>query len=102
KILSCVVSVYEKLLGGELAEDQRRWIEARMTEWRAQLSYARFKDALAKRNFSEAEKHLADARRFYRQPKLALLAAAMKIAPQLVTWLANRQPTTNYQSPTNG
>lgn len=86
KILSCVVSVYEKLLRGELTDDQRQWVEARMPEWRGQLSYARFKDALAKRSFAEAENHLAEARRFYRQPKLALIAAAMKIAPRLVAF----------------
>ena len=89
KILSCVVSVYEKLLRGELTDDQRQWIETRLPEWRAQLSYAQFKDALAKRDFAEARTYLAKARRFYRQPKLALIAAAMKIAPRLVTiWSA--------------
>ncbi|MDX2042623.1 MAG: glycosyltransferase family A protein [Acidobacteriota bacterium] len=89
KILSCVVSVYEKLLRGELTTDQRQWIETRMPEWRAQLSYARFKDALAKRNFAEAEKHLVEARQFYRQPKLALIQTAMKITPKLVAlWSA--------------
>ncbi len=94
KILSCVVSVYEKLLSGELTQDQRHWIETRMPEWRAQLSYARFKDALAKRSFAEAEKHLAEARQFYRQPKMALLQAAMKLAPKLIARIANpRQET---------
>lgn len=89
KILSCVVSVYEKLLRGNLTNDQRHWIEARMPEWRAQLSYARFKAALKKRSFAEAENYLAEARTFYRQPKLALLAVAMRIAPQLVArWSA--------------
>lgn len=90
KILSCVVSVYEKLLRGNLTDDQRQWIETRIPEWRAQLSYARFKAALTKGSFAEAEKHLADARQFYRQPKLAMLESAMKVAPQLVAWLANR------------
>lgn len=89
KILRCVVSVYEKLLRGNLTNDQRHWIEARMPEWRAQLSYARFKAALKKRSFAEAENYLAEARTFYRQPKLALLAVAMRIAPQLVArWSA--------------
>ncbi|MFN0110846.1 MAG: glycosyltransferase family 2 protein [Blastocatellia bacterium] len=89
KILSCLISVYEKLLRGDLTDDQRQWIEARMPEWRAQLSYARFKDALAKDQFAEARKHLTDARQFYRQPKLAILQAAIKIAPQLVAlWSA--------------
>lgn len=90
KILSCVVSVYEKLLRGELTDDQRQWIETRMPEWRAQLSYARFKDALGTRRFSEAQKHLADARQFYRQPKLFFLSAALKFAPQLLAWMAKR------------
>lgn len=103
KILSCVVSVYEKLLGGELTDDQRLWIEVRMPEWRAQLSYACFKDALAKQNFAEAEQHLTDARSFYRQLKLALLAAALKIAPRFLAKLAsNQSPTTDHQPPKNG
>lgn len=89
KILSCVVSVYEKLLRGNLTNDQRQWIEARMPEWRAQLSYARFKAALSKHDFAEAKEHLSEARKFYRQPKLALLAIVMKIAPRLVAaWSA--------------
>ncbi|MBS1791056.1 MAG: glycosyltransferase [Acidobacteria bacterium] len=90
KILSCVVSVYEKLLRGELTDGQRDWIETRMPEWRAQLSYARFKDALAKHHFSEAQKHLADARQFYHQPKLSFLDVALKFAPQLLAWAAKR------------
>ena len=99
KILSCVVSVYEKLLRGELTEDQRQWIETRMPEWRAQLSYAQFKDSLAKRNFAEAEKYLAEARQFYRQPKLALVSFTLKVAPQLIARLVNRPPATNHQPP---
>ncbi|MEP7340201.1 MAG: glycosyltransferase family A protein [Acidobacteriota bacterium] len=90
KIMSCEVSVYEKLLRGELTGDQRQWIEAHLPEKRAQLSYARFKDEMRKRRFPEAEKHLAAASKFYRQPKLALLRAAMKVAPQLVAWLAEK------------
>ena len=99
KILSCVVSVYEKLLRGELTEEQRRWIERRMPEWRAQLSYAQFKDALKKRNFAEAEQRLAEARRFYRQPKLKLVSFALKVTPNLVARLVNQPPTTNHQPP---
>ncbi len=99
KILRCVISVYEKLLGNELTDDQRQWIEARMPEWRAQLSYSWFKDALAKRNYAEAITHLADARKFYRQPKLALLEIGMKAAPQLVYRLASQPPTADHQPP---
>ncbi len=90
KILRCVVSVYEKLLRGKLTDNQRQWIESRMPEWRAQLSYAQFKDALTKRNFTEAEQYLAKARQFYHQPKLVVLQAALKFAPHLTAWLANR------------
>lgn len=97
KILSCVVSVYEKLLRGELTEEQRQWIERRMPEWRAQLSYAQFKDALAKRNFAEAEQRLAETRRFYRQPKLKLASFALKAAPNLIARLVSQPPTTNHQ-----
>lgn len=99
KILSCVVSVYEKLLRGELTEDQRLWIETRMPEWRAQLSYARFKDALVKHDFAKARADLAEARQFYRQPKLALVSFTLKVAPQLIARLINRPPTTNQQPP---
>jgi glycosyltransferase involved in cell wall biosynthesis len=91
KILSCVVSVYEKLLRGKLTDQQRRWIESRMPEWRAQLSYARFKDALAKRDFVQAEKQLQEARRFYRQPKLALIAAAVKFVPELIARIVTQK-----------
>lgn len=90
KIMSCEVSVYEKLLRGELTGDQRQWIEAHLPEMRARLSYARFKDEVKKRRFAEAEKHLAIAAEFYRQPKLMLLRAAMKVAPQLVAKLAGK------------
>ncbi len=99
KILSCVVSVYEKLLRGELTEEQSQWIERRMPEWRAQLSYAQFKDALAKSNFADAEKQLAETRKFYRQPKLALLSFAVKVAPKLVAQLVNQPPTAKRQTP---
>ncbi|MDQ3011555.1 MAG: glycosyltransferase family 2 protein [Acidobacteriota bacterium] len=91
KIMRCEVSVYEKLLQGELTDEQREWIEDHLPEMRAQLSYACFKDELRKRRFIEAEKHLADAAEFYRQPKLALLRAAMKVAPQLIAKLADNQ-----------
>lgn len=86
-ILSCIVSVYEKLLSGELTTDQRRWIEAQLPELRAQLSYALFKVELKEKNFARAARYLDEATRFYRQPKLSLLQLAMKIAPQLVAKL---------------
>ena len=88
KILRCEVSVYEKLLKGELTSAQREWIQARLPGLRAQLSYACFKEELRKRQFTQAEKHLADAAEFYRQPKLTLLRVAMKVAPQLVARIA--------------
>jgi hypothetical protein len=77
-------------LRSELTGEQREWIEAHLPELRAQLSYACFKDELRKRRFIEAEKHLADAADFYRQPKLALLRATMKVAPQLVARIAEK------------
>jgi glycosyltransferase involved in cell wall biosynthesis len=89
-ITSCELSVYEKLLRGDLRGGQREWIEARLPALRAQLSYARFKDELKERHFAEAETHLAAAAKFYRRPKLALLRAAMKLAPGLVAKLADR------------
>jgi hypothetical protein len=88
--MSCEVSVYEKLLRGELTGDQLQWIEARLPEMRARLSYARFKDEMKKRRFPEAELHLIAAAEFYRQPKLTLLRAAMKVAPQLVAKIAEK------------
>jgi len=87
-ILSCIVSVYEKLLRSQLTEDQSKWIKSQLPELRAQLSYARFKDELKKKCFAEAARHLAEANRFYHQPKLTLLQAAMKISPQFVAKLA--------------
>jgi len=90
KIMSCEVSVYEKLLRGELSDDQRRWIEARLPEMRARLSYARFKEEVRRGRFAEAERNLAAAAEFYRRPKLALLRAVMKVAPGLVARLADR------------
>jgi glycosyltransferase involved in cell wall biosynthesis len=89
-ITSCEVSVYEKLLRGELSSAQRGWIEARLPKMRAQLSYARFKDELKRQRFAEAENHLAAAAKFYCQPKLALLRAAMKVAPRLLARFANK------------
>lgn len=87
-LLSCVVSVYEKLLRSELTAGQRQWIESHLPELRAQLSYARFKDELKLTRFAEATRHLAEARQFYRQPKLAVLQMALKIAPHVVAKLA--------------
>lgn len=88
-ILSCVVSVYEKQLRGELTADQREWIEGELPELRAQLSYARFKETLKQARYEVAATHLAEANRFYRRPKLALLQAALKLAPRLVAKLLN-------------
>lgn len=88
-ILSCLISVYEKQLRGELKPGQREWIEAQLPELRAQLSYVRFKDALKKDLYDAAATHLAEANRFYRRPKLALIQAALKIAPRLVAKLGN-------------
>jgi len=89
-IMSCELSVYEKLLRGELTGEQRQWIESRLPALRAQLSYARFKDELKRQRFVEAERHLAAAAKFYRRPKLALLRAAMKVAPRLLARLAGK------------
>ncbi|HEX9002128.1 MAG TPA: hypothetical protein VGB07_19635, partial [Blastocatellia bacterium] len=88
-ILSCLISVYEKQLRGELAASQREWIGAELPELRAQLSYAQFKDALKTARYDAAATHLAEANRFYRRPKLALIQAALKIAPRLVAKLGN-------------
>lgn len=89
-ILSCLVSVYEKQLRGQLTADQRQWIEAQLPELRAELNYARFKDNVKKEQFPEATSHLAEANRFYRLPKLALMQAGMKIAPRLLARLVTK------------
>jgi glycosyltransferase involved in cell wall biosynthesis len=83
-LLSCLISVYEKQLRGELTVSQREWIEAQLPELRAQLDYAQFKEELKQGRYDKAETHLAEANRFYRRPKLALMQAALKIAPQLL------------------
>lgn len=87
-ILSCLISVYEKQLRSELTVSQRKWVEAHLPELHAQLSYARFKEELKMRHYDKALAHLADANRFYRRPKLTLMHAALKLAPQLVAKLS--------------
>src|SRR5262249_13067394 len=82
-LLSCVISVYEKFLASELtAEHNRDWIKSRLPELRAQLSYARFKDAVAKSDFKQAAEHLAYANRYYRRPKLLIARIVMGVAPR--------------------
>lgn len=87
-LLSCLVSVYEKQLRGELTLSQREWIEAQLPELCAQLSYARFKQELKQERFADAATHLAEANQFYRRPKLALMQAALKLAPALLAKVA--------------
>ncbi|MGE0128628.1 MAG: glycosyltransferase family 2 protein [Blastocatellales bacterium] len=90
-LLSCVISVYEKFVANDLtAERDREWIKSRLPELRAQLSYARFKDAAARREFKQAAEHLADANRFFRRPKLAIAQAVMRFAPGMVARIAAR------------
>jgi len=89
ELLSCVASVYEKYLASELtAKHNRDWIKSRLPELRAQLSYARFKDAVAKSDFKQAAEHLADANRYYRRPKLTIARIMMRLAPRLVARIA--------------
>ncbi len=84
-LLSCLISVYEKFLLSELtSEDNRVWITSRLPELRAQLSYARFKDAVAGGDFKQAAEHLEYANRYYRRPKLMLARVMMKFSPRLV------------------
>jgi glycosyltransferase involved in cell wall biosynthesis len=86
-LLSCVVSVYEKFLAGGLTTaDERAWIESQLPGWRAQLSYARFKDAVAGKNYREAA--VAIANEFYRRPKLSIAQAVMRLAPGMVAKIA--------------
>ena len=87
--LSCLISVYEKYLASELtAEDNRVWIKSRLPELRAQLNYAQFKDATARSDFKQAAKHLANANRYYRRPKLMVAQIMMRLAPRLVAKIA--------------
>jgi glycosyltransferase involved in cell wall biosynthesis len=85
--LTCLVSVYEKLLASALNTEQRAWIHAQLPELRARVSYARFKAAVKKQQYQDAARHLAVANQFYRQPKLTMAQAMMKVAPQLVAKL---------------
>lgn len=90
-LLLGVISVYEKFLASELTtEDQRQWIEYRLPELRADLSYARFKDSVAEKRYKEAAGHLANANKFYRRPKLAIAQIAMKFAPGVVAKITTR------------
>lgn len=91
-ILSCLISVYEKHLRGELTAEQRAWIETHLPELRAQLSYAQFKDELKRSEFAAAQTHLAEANRFFRRPKLRLMQVALRVAPRLVATLAKSRP----------
>ncbi|MDX2029387.1 MAG: glycosyltransferase family A protein [Blastocatellia bacterium] len=84
-LMKCVVSVYEKTLAKyDLDPSQRAWVEARLPELRAQLDLALFKAAAANGRYPEASRHLADANRFYRRPKLAFAQIAMRLAPAWV------------------
>jgi glycosyltransferase involved in cell wall biosynthesis len=90
-LLSCVISVYEKFLTSELTtEDNREWIKSRLPELRAELSYAQFKEAAAKRDFKLAADHLAKANSYYRRPKLAIAQAVMRLAPRVIAKIAAR------------
>jgi glycosyltransferase involved in cell wall biosynthesis len=83
-LLACVISVYEKFLASDrTSEGDRDWIKSRLPELRAQLSYARFKDAAARRDFKQAAEHLASANRYYRRPKLTIARAVMRLAKAL-------------------
>lgn len=91
-ILSCLVSVYEKLLCTPATTvEESAWIRSQLPELRAQLNYAQFKAALRAARYAEAEQHLASAAEFYRQPKLTVLRAALKLAPTLTAkWMGER------------
>ncbi|MGH9767552.1 MAG: glycosyltransferase family 2 protein [Blastocatellia bacterium] len=90
-LLSCVISVYEKFMASGLTADHNRdWIKSRLPELRAQLSYARFKDAVARNDFKEAAEHLANANRYFRRPKLMIARIVMGLAPRLVARMAAR------------
>lgn len=85
--LTCLVSVYEKLLDSTLTPEQRAWINAQLPELHARVSYARFKAAVKTQQYKDAARHLAVANQFYRQPKLTMAQAMMKVAPRLVAKL---------------
>lgn len=90
-LLSCVISVYEKFLASELTtEDNREWIKSRLPELRAELNYARFKEAVSKLDFKRAADHLARANSFYRRPKLAIAQAVMRLALRVAPKIAAR------------
>jgi glycosyltransferase involved in cell wall biosynthesis len=90
-LLSCVISVYEKFLASELtSQDSREWINSRLPELRADLSYARFKEALAKLDFKRAADHLARANSYYRRPKLTIVQMMMRFAPRVLAKVAAR------------
>lgn len=84
-LMKCVTSVYEKLLSKyELDPSQREWVEARLPEIRAQLDFALFREAMAKRQYADASRHLAAANRYYRRPRLMVAQLAMRVAPDWV------------------
>jgi glycosyltransferase involved in cell wall biosynthesis len=90
-LLNCVISVYEKFLASGLTTDHNRdWIKSRLPELRAQLNYAQFKDAAARRDFKRAADYLANANRYYRRPKLMIARIVLGLAPGLVARIAGR------------
>ena len=87
-LLKCVVSVHEKLLAQYgLDEAPRAWVESRLPALRADLAFALFKDALAKRRFDDARRHLAEANAVYRRPKLTAAGLLLRVAPEMVARL---------------
>src|SRR5262249_49570958 len=84
-LMKCVVSVYEKLLTRyELTACQQQWVKSCMPEIRARLDFAFFKDTIAKGNYTDAARHLANANLFYRRPKFTAAQILMKFAPGIV------------------
>ena len=84
-LLKCVVSVHEKLLARyDLSEAQRAWVESRLPGVRADLAFALFKEAMARRRYDEAGRYLAEANAVHRRPKLAAARWLLNVAPGLV------------------
>jgi glycosyltransferase involved in cell wall biosynthesis len=83
-----LIKVYEKVLAGShTTPRERELIAPRIAEMQAQLNRVLSKRLLAARDFAGAAHHLALANAHYRSAKLALVGAALRVAPWLVAKL---------------
>ena len=67
----------------ELGEREKEALRKQMAQSRAELELEQSKLSLIEGKFAEAEAHLAEANRFYRKRKLALIKFLLRLSPAL-------------------